>query len=187
MPGERTPDTSPAGKGGSSDDDISLREHLQRQLDSQVAAIHRRIDQLIDLLDERYEVQKADALRVAKEAQEALDKAERATEKRFDSVNEFRAQLNDQAHTFMPRTESISRHERTQEQLATIESHLATAIATINRRLDRAEGADQGQAIQRTEGRTAVTDVRAWLAFGVTLLLAAITIAAFVIANSGKG
>ncbi len=36
---------------------------------------------------------------------DALRKAEVAIEKRFDSVNEFRAQLGDQARTFLPRPE----------------------------------------------------------------------------------
>jgi len=37
----------------------------------------------------------------------AVNKAEAATEKRFESVNEFRAQLGDQSRTFMPRIESM--------------------------------------------------------------------------------
>lgn len=36
-------------------------------------------------------------------AQTAVTKAETATEKRFDAVNEFRGQLADQASSFMPR------------------------------------------------------------------------------------
>lgn len=50
-------------------------------------------------------------------ADKAIAKAETATEKRFDGVNEFRGQLADQARTFIPRAESISRHERTAEQV----------------------------------------------------------------------
>jgi len=38
-------------------------------------------------------------------AKEAVAKAEAANEKRFDSVNEFRATLTDQQRTFMPRSE----------------------------------------------------------------------------------
>jgi tetrahydromethanopterin S-methyltransferase subunit G len=40
-----------------------------------------------------------------KAQQEAISKAEIANEKRFANVNEFRAQLGDQARTFMPRAE----------------------------------------------------------------------------------
>lgn len=38
-------------------------------------------------------------------SKDAVSKAEIATEKRFDAANEFRAQLTDQAATFMPRNE----------------------------------------------------------------------------------
>jgi len=40
-------------------------------------------------------------------AQTAVQKAESAAERRFESVNEFRAQLNDQATTLMPRGEAL--------------------------------------------------------------------------------
>lgn len=43
-------------------------------------------------------------------SKEAVDKAERATELRFQSVNEFRAQLDDQQRTFMPRLEYEQAH-----------------------------------------------------------------------------
>ena len=39
-------------------------------------------------------------------AEKAVTKAETASEKRFDAVNEFRAQLADQAQTFIPRAEA---------------------------------------------------------------------------------
>lgn len=38
-------------------------------------------------------------------AEKAVTKAEAASEKRFEGVNEFRKQLNDQAATFLPRSE----------------------------------------------------------------------------------
>jgi hypothetical protein len=40
-------------------------------------------------------------------SEKAVGKAEMATEKRFDAVNEFRGQLKDQAATLMPREEAI--------------------------------------------------------------------------------
>jgi hypothetical protein len=39
-------------------------------------------------------------------SEKAVSKAETATEKRFDAVNEFRGQLKDQAATLLPRAES---------------------------------------------------------------------------------
>lgn len=43
-------------------------------------------------------------------AQTASDKADKAYEKRFEGQNEFRAQLSDQAATFMPRKEYDAAH-----------------------------------------------------------------------------
>ncbi len=49
------------------------------------------------------------AVRAALEAaQKAVDKAEEAATKRFESVNEFRAQLADQAASFLTRREAIA-------------------------------------------------------------------------------
>lgn len=45
-------------------------------------------------------------------AKEAVTKAEMATERRFESVNEFRQTLSDQAGTFISRTEFNSLKER---------------------------------------------------------------------------
>jgi hypothetical protein len=41
--------------------------------------------------------------------EKAVSKAETAAEKRFESVNEFRGQLADQASTFLPRAEADAR------------------------------------------------------------------------------
>lgn len=107
MAGERTPDTSPTNQARSSDDDISLREHMQRQLDSQQRSFEHKLADLRDLLDQRFAAQQA-----------AVQELKTTTHQRFESVNEFRAQLNDQARLFMGRDESISRHERNAETMA---------------------------------------------------------------------
>ncbi len=54
-------------------------------------------------------------------AQEAVSKAEFAAEKRFDAVNEFRAQLADQAATLMPRAEMTVVVETQNEKIASLE------------------------------------------------------------------
>jgi len=55
-------------------------------------------------------------------AKEAVDKAEGAASKRFDSVNEFRGQLKDQASTLMPRAETILRFATVEEAVKKIEA-----------------------------------------------------------------
>lgn len=168
MAGERTPDTSDHGNtsGGSSDNDISLREHMQRQLDSQNQNLLRLMDEHRRQLDERYATQtKAldaafksaeSAVQAALNAAEtAVQKAEMAADKRFESVNEFRGQLSDQAARFMSRDESIARHDRTQEQikdnaeryhseLAVLRDRHDKDVSLINSRLDLTQGRSSG-------------------------------------------
>lgn len=72
----------------------------------------REIVALINERDRQYS-QRFDAQQQAvKEAfaaaKEAVEKAEKASEKRFDSVNEFRGQLKDQQTTFISRTEFLA-------------------------------------------------------------------------------
>jgi len=144
MAGERTPDTSDSHNSGSSDDDISLREHMQRQIDTQSRHQQQMLNELRTQLDERYQTQtKAlDAAFASAEkavsaalqaAEAAVQKAENAADKRFEAVNEFRGQLSDQAAKFMTRDESLARHGRTEQD-----------ITVINSRLDLSQGQSTG-------------------------------------------
>lgn len=172
MAGERTPDTSTTASAGSSDDDISLREHMQRQLDTQgryFERLHaeqgsyfeRVITDMWERLDERFRAQ-----------QQAVDELKTTTQQRFEGVNEFRAQLNDQARTFMGRDESISRHERNAETLTAtglrhdnemrlmrersdaemkqLRDRHETDMAVVNSRLDLTQG--QGRGVDKAWG-----------------------------------
>lgn len=56
-------------------------------------------------------------------ADRAVSKAENASEKRFDGVNEFRQTLSDQQRTLMPRTEAEFRITALTERLAAVEKH----------------------------------------------------------------
>lgn len=168
MAGERTPDTSNGGStsGTSSDNDISLREHIQRQIETEHRFFERTIEDLRRHHDERYlnamDVVEARAIAESarweaslaaidshiqaqlQAAENAVAKAENANDKRFDSVNEFRAQLGDQAATFMPRSESIQRHDTAADRASRLEAHLIEQIGLINSRLDLAAGNGQG-------------------------------------------
>ena len=55
-------------------------------------------------------------------SEKAVAKAEIATEKRFDSVNEFRGQLKDQAATLVPRAEADSRFRGIEEKIESLKS-----------------------------------------------------------------
>lgn len=159
MPGERTPDQSPSSRQGSTDDEISLREHMQRQIDAQWryadrlhtdqgAYFERVFNELRLQLDERYATQtKAlDAAFASAEkavqaalaaAETAVAKAEAASDKRFDAVNEFRGQLADQSRTFITRDESLSRHDRSAEAMAEMSKRHDNETRLMRERVDR--------------------------------------------------
>jgi hypothetical protein len=67
---------------------------------------------------------------------EAVTKAENATERRFESVNEFRKQLNDQQATYISRTEVDAR-----------QASMAKDIAAMTKELDRLRAEREGSKL----------------------------------------
>lgn len=140
----------------------SLRYHLeqiaadldrryQQRFDAQEHAVAAAFDAqeqvvtlLTKLLDERYATQTkaVDAAFLAAEsavntalmtAEKAVTKAETAADKRFESVNEFRGQLADQAATLLSRSEADVRI-----------GSLSDKIDTLQGRVDKSEGRSTG-------------------------------------------
>lgn len=74
---------------------ISLKEYINDKLAS-----------LEKSTDSRFESVTINTNAALAAADRAVNKAEAASEKRFDAVNEFRATLSDQQRTLMPRAES---------------------------------------------------------------------------------
>ena len=113
---------------------ITLQEHLKALRDADMAAT-TRLDAERDLrYAERAEAQDkavAVALVAAEKAvqaallsaERAVGKAEIATEKRFESVNEFRAQLADQSSTLLTRTEYLAGHEALEEKITGVKEN----------------------------------------------------------------
>lgn len=58
-------------------------------------------------------------------ADRAVSKAEIATEKRFEGVNEFRKTLSDQQVTFMPRAEIQILHDSLSEKIAKVDNRVS--------------------------------------------------------------
>jgi DNA anti-recombination protein RmuC len=88
---------------------VSLREYLQAKLQA-----------LIDRVDQ-----------ISESSNRALDKAQAATEKRFESVNEFRAALNDQTRNLLPRQEYDVRHQALLERTETNAARLTKLEASL--------------------------------------------------------
>jgi len=112
--------TDPAA-GSSAATDVSLREHLtsliealEEQMNRRLHAIEQQVRDALAAAEKLSESQRTTVeerikgvetlARVTQDsAQAAVSKAEDATSKRFESVNEFRAQLADQTSQFLPR------------------------------------------------------------------------------------
>lgn len=120
----------------------------QTAMQTAFAAADKAIDQRADTLDREFhehleQVRHENALAFINSdkavqaalasAKEAVSKAEAATDKRFESVNEFRAQLNDQARLFLPRSEYDANHKALEQR-----------VAEVNDRLNRSEGKGAG-------------------------------------------
>jgi len=144
----------------------TLRSHLLAKFDEK------------DLRDEQRFQAQQDAIQQALDAAEkAVAKAETATEKRFDSVNEFREQLSDQAVTFMPRKEAQVLIDSQNEKLAVIEArmnHLGISIERINAQ-------QLGAVTERHEGRERSVSVQALIGTVIGVVLFVLTVAGFVV------
>jgi hypothetical protein len=68
--------------------------------------------------EDRFKAQDEKTTLALTASKEAIGKAESATEKRFDAVNEFRGTLSDQAARLLPRAEADSRFANYDEKIA---------------------------------------------------------------------
>jgi hypothetical protein len=102
-----------------------------------LATLHAHLLTILDERDKRYGQRFTDletALRAALAASEkAINKAEVATERRFESVNEFRTTLSDQAANFITRSEAEAATARNSER-----------IQELMDRINRSEGRGAG-------------------------------------------
>ena len=87
----------------------SLRYHLE-QLAADLDLRHEQRFEAQEKAVQAALVAQEKAVAAALAAQkEAVNKSEASYDKRFESVNEFRAQLSDQGRTFLPRNEADAR------------------------------------------------------------------------------
>jgi hypothetical protein len=119
----------------------------------------QRIDSLRELVDQRFEGNEKALTAALNAAKEAVLKAEGASEKRFESVNEFRATLSDQTNTLMPRQEYTVQHRALEEKLT-----------ELTNRINMSEGQKQGSDVTIGKIYAAVGVVGAVL--GIIVLLA---------------
>lgn len=106
-----------------------------QELQVQVAALAERLNGLDRVVDEKFVRYKAmldgqaEKTALALNASDkAITKAEAANERRFEGVNEFRAQLSDQAATFLNRDQYNAAHQPLADRLAEVVAERATLV-----------------------------------------------------------
>ena len=88
-------------------------------------------------------------------ADKAVNKAETATEKRFEGVNEFRQTLADQASRLMPREEALSKFGNIEKDLNALDKELQT--------LREQRSGVTGRELQRDQNRQDVSTKQSWM------------------------
>lgn len=182
-------------------------------VDTLRADILARMSLLEQLLKERYEMQReastiafnaqqtamTTALTAAERAvqaallsaEKAVGKAEVAAEKRFDAVNEFRAQLADQAATFMPRSEAETIAAAASARIRELSDALPQTISRVE--VDAQRQRDQERitelATRVTKAESAAASALAGRAqiIAVLSIVCAVIVATVVVANFLSG
>jgi hypothetical protein len=131
---------------------LDLRATMEvRRLDGALAADDRRTTERITALEMDLRASIAAVAATAKQdavaQKEAVTKAEVANERRFEGVNEFRAQLADQAGSFISRKESDATQLRNEAGLAALKETLADVKDRITRSEGRGAGLNAGWLI----------------------------------------
>lgn len=106
-------------------------------------------------------------------ADRAVLKAELAADKRFEALNELRQMLNDTLKTLMNRTEVTS-----------LINAVVEKTEQTNKRIDSIEGRLNTMTGETIGNRRMKDDVRVWIGVGISIVLAAIGVATFIIART---
>lgn len=115
-------------------------------------------------------------------AEKAVSKAENANEKRFEGVNEFRAQLNDQQRNFITRVEANSRIDGLAEKF---EAEAARNAQRFSEGINRINDVDSrlSSRLDLTQGKSTGISASSGVALALVTLLATLMTVAIVIAN----
>jgi hypothetical protein len=117
---------------------VALRT-LVMQLKERIDGLDRLTDAKFTTLRTLIDSQSDKVALALNSSDKAVLKAETATEKRFEGVNEFRQQLADQAGTFIPRKEAEQRMETLLERMETLRHSVSSDDAKLDERLKTLE------------------------------------------------
>jgi len=190
----------------------STLQELDTRLTSLGVALEDRLTVLIEANNERYQQRFLDAqtavntaLSAAEKAvtaalsaaKEAVVKAEVASEKRFEGVNEFRSTLADQQRTLIPRVEAELRLNALEgkfgEALHSLEKKVDTAIASLQatatdnaKRIAENRAHDTGVKEQVTDRRATSSEQRLVIGLIASLVVSAITVIALLLKQASS-
>ncbi|MDQ3223149.1 MAG: hypothetical protein M3Q75_06730 [Gemmatimonadota bacterium] len=102
---------------------------------------------------------------------QAIVKSEASINERLHSVNEFRAQLNDQTLTLMPRTEATGSITAIQATHATAFTTLNEKINDLTNRINLSQGRDDGTSRAKTQQSTIIGLVIALVGVVLTAII----------------
>ena len=100
-------------------------ETLKEALEKEINNVRGLINEADRRYSERFLGQEKAVESALQSAKDAVTKAELATEKRFESVNEFRKTLADQTNTLMSRNEYLSSHSSLLDKVDSLTTRIA--------------------------------------------------------------
>jgi len=113
-------------------------------VDQKFETVFSKLDALKDQITKQFVAQDEAVASALAASDRAVNKAEVASEKRFDSVNEFRATLADQQRTLMPRAETETLFKNIGEKIESIQTALVEKISVLERSLNVGSGQKSG-------------------------------------------
>jgi len=175
-----------------------LRDMLQERYQQQTKAVDAAFDTQQTAM-QTAKIEQATAMRTALDAakdavttamsasEKAVAKAETSTDKRFEAVNEFRAQLSDQAATFATRNDLDVRFQAMSDKMNLEYQHfndlgtnrdktIAALDIKISHRLDLEQGRDTGTNDSRNNRRLDTGSMVAIISVVLVVISIAITV-----------
>ncbi len=109
----------------------TLETHLSSRITGDRERLNDKIEAVRDYATTNFQQVKERTDMALAASEKAVTKAEVATEKRFDAVNEFRGAMDDQAKSMVPRAEYLVHQAAVVERI----NNLAETVNTLSARL----------------------------------------------------
>jgi len=142
-----------------------------RELTAQLDGLRELLEERDRRYCERFKAQDDKTILALTSAKEAVGKAEAATERRFESVNEFRATLSDQARDLMPRKEADQRFQALADRIEVLKKAADEQRDQMRRDIAALQLAQSAGAGAKTQTQTSQASLHLLMS-GLALVLA---------------